>query len=1224
MNVYLCKKIAVPFVSNLFCVSWMYNFGFIVAGGDEGQLKIIRLSNLTLKDKNSVGPSGTSAKEDISLNQNLEGHGSSNIILAVWNEVYQKLTTCDTNGLIIVWMNHGDNWYEEMINNRNKSIIVDMEWSHDGSKIVIVYEDGQVIVGSADGNRLWSKQFPVELAAVTWSGNDSFLVFGYYNGEVHSYDIEGNYIQKLTMIPIENVDLELALDKDLRKDKIVALNWYAPTSLPKNIENNSNGVTPQNLAKFNLPLNDVFRGIVPDYQPKLLIAYQHGIVQLMKNEEENLPIIVNIPNFVISCCKWSPDGKFFGIAGYQSDLIDNEKNILHIISCYGIKLRLLKVPGTNFSSFAFNGNGMKIVLAVDTILYFANIRPKYKWTYCGQTLVYYYENEIIGEDTIVFYETKMEEKFTKNVKELCHLVGYKDYCLIIEKVLGNTNGTFLCNFCNSIGTPLDFKYFEIEPKYVSINGSAVLIVSSDCFYLWYYTIPRKTNIYLGYQSTEHNTMDNNFRDNIYHIDGPSDGNENYQDIRKIMRSQFDCICSCTMTENFFLIGRESGSIHRYSFPEIKLQCIYKIDTTPEILSINCTEKRLAHVSCHGQLRFFDMTPTSVKEVLTGERKDVWGVKWDMAKEYSIAIMEKTRMFVINNREAEEPIQDEGYICTFQDLVVRTVMLDLLLKDPENPGNHFFNDIEIKSLRTVKKLLNMGKFSEATEYVDRNSHPKLWKILVEVALEKLDLTTAEHCFVMLKDNSGIQLLKRLKNIHSENLKKAEIAIFLGKLYDAEKIYLDNDRRDLAIDMRKKMNDWFRILQILQTSKCSGDDILLQQTWKHVGDHFLEKGQYNIAVKYYENGQNWGDYIKCCLLLDDFEKLKWVALQLNDGNGLLKELGSIFAGAGLSEEATECFVRCDALDEALDVCIQLNQWDKAVELSKKYQMRDIPSMLKKYASLISGNNDTTLAAVQLYRKAGKFCESVKIINEIAKKEVKNSAPPLRIKKLFVMCGLLIEEYREWNKSKIKGELDSKTNAEVSIQRLLEEDQSLSIEDIHIIEKAWSGAEAYHFMMLAHKQLLDYNYENALKTALVASTYTEYLNPLEVNCLLALAACMSKKFYIACKAFMKIDSLYDITDEEKDTFNKLATSIFVKNLPKDINVYTLACTNCDKTVPDYCLQCPHCDVKYNICIASGRPIINDTFWLCLKCKRKAWEEEIVNWDHCPLCHHIIEKNI
>ena len=45
-----------------------------------------------------------------------------------------------------------------MINNRNKSIVTGMAWNSDGQKICIVYEDGAIIVGSIDGNRLWGHE----------------------------------------------------------------------------------------------------------------------------------------------------------------------------------------------------------------------------------------------------------------------------------------------------------------------------------------------------------------------------------------------------------------------------------------------------------------------------------------------------------------------------------------------------------------------------------------------------------------------------------------------------------------------------------------------------------------------------------------------------------------------------------------------------------------------------------------------------------------------------------------------------------------------------------------------------------------------------------------------------------------------------------------------------------------------------------------------------------
>ncbi len=43
------------------------------------------------------------------MNQSLEGHRGS-IACISWNEQFDKLTTADTNGMIIVWMNHECNY----------------------------------------------------------------------------------------------------------------------------------------------------------------------------------------------------------------------------------------------------------------------------------------------------------------------------------------------------------------------------------------------------------------------------------------------------------------------------------------------------------------------------------------------------------------------------------------------------------------------------------------------------------------------------------------------------------------------------------------------------------------------------------------------------------------------------------------------------------------------------------------------------------------------------------------------------------------------------------------------------------------------------------------------------------------------------------------------------------------------------------------------------------
>ena len=100
MFVYLSKKIAIPNSTHLKCIAWDKENGFLACGGDDGLLKILRLDSTSLNNSN---PQPNQANANLSINQTLEGHNGS-VSLAVWNEVNQKLTSSDENGLIIVWV----------------------------------------------------------------------------------------------------------------------------------------------------------------------------------------------------------------------------------------------------------------------------------------------------------------------------------------------------------------------------------------------------------------------------------------------------------------------------------------------------------------------------------------------------------------------------------------------------------------------------------------------------------------------------------------------------------------------------------------------------------------------------------------------------------------------------------------------------------------------------------------------------------------------------------------------------------------------------------------------------------------------------------------------------------------------------------------------------------------------------------------------------------------
>uniref|UniRef100_A0A914QDX5 Anaphase-promoting complex subunit 4-like WD40 domain-containing protein n=1 Tax=Panagrolaimus davidi TaxID=227884 RepID=A0A914QDX5_9BILA len=321
------------------------------------------------------------------MNSALEGHGpNANVEIAQWNEYYQKLTTSDDSGMIIVWSpnQHDNSWYEEMVNNRNKSTIMDMKWSPDGQKVSIVYEDGQVIVGSVEGNRIWAKDVSTGLAACAFNVDSSLLLIGLMDGEVHAYDSSGNFAFKVPMLCIESMELETALaTKDAKKDQIISMEYFCPPMLSKDPEPRgagdglsfgAEGFLPTVLKLDTFEKNYIVQSPIPPTRPRLAIAFQNGVVQLMKNEMDSRFRIIEIErNTIIRKCHWSPDGSVLAVAAKVNAL-----NVLLLFSPTGEKYQALPMPDKNFNCFTWKGDGLAIGCGVDNSFYLATVRPRYK------------------------------------------------------------------------------------------------------------------------------------------------------------------------------------------------------------------------------------------------------------------------------------------------------------------------------------------------------------------------------------------------------------------------------------------------------------------------------------------------------------------------------------------------------------------------------------------------------------------------------------------------------------------------------------------------------------------------------------------------------------------------------------------------------------------------------------------------------------------------------
>ena len=1165
---YLSKEIAMPNNVLLKCLSWNGEQGWIACGGENGLLKVLKLD--TPSKNKSAKPAKTTGSNLLSMNQTLEGH-KYQVMVVTWNEGYKKLTTSDHNGLIIVWMLHKGMWFEEMINNRNKSFVKDMKWTADGQKICIVYEDGAVIVGSVDGNRLWGKELNLQLAKVQWSPGARVILFCTTQGECHIYDSNGNAVSKLSTKLLQGGGLS---------SYIVGIDWYTGRE-----------------------------GAPSDYEiPVLALCTDTGRMQLMRHENDESPIIVDT-KMKVNGIKWSPNGTVLAVFGQQHVATDpTPSSVVTFYSNMGYHWKTLRVPGTGISSLSWEGSGLRVSMAVDSFMYFANIKLPVPWGYMNGTLVYAYHRPDRNDHCLTFWHIERGERIINFIKRFIGIAALNQYCVIVTKSLEKDSSSLL--LCNSIGSPIETKTINFEAEFVSISNTFVVVSSRTMVYCWNFVekVKKKDP---GYQGENIRSILGD--ETMFHIDEkPS---RNYSKTHISDKETTNPISCVSVSDSVLLIGRDNGTIHKYSLPHLKKEGSKSISAKPVRITMNCKSNTAASLDINGLLKVFSIqsernvleNTEAASDSLLLERKDAWDMIWSNDDPNLFAIMEKNRMYVFRNFQPEEPISSSADLCYFDKLEIKSVNLDDLMQNPDTPHFDLIVDHHTKALRDVQEVLNRASITDAYSFITDNSHPRLWKLLAEHSLQNLNFVMADKAFVQCADFHGIQFVKQLQSLDNKKLQQAEVCVFFKKFNEAERIYLECERPDLAIDLRMKFGNWFKVEKLLQSG--GGNDEMLTQSWNKMGDYYSDRQMLTKAVQYYAQAKNTEQLIECLYSLEDYDALTKLIHTLPEGHDLLQEIGAKLMSVGICNDAVKAFVKSSKINLAIDCCVTLNQWQNAIRLAENHNIQHIEDLLIEYANKQIDSHKYS-QAIELFRKAHKHSESAKLLLRIAKKETEKMTDTRKAKKLYVLCALEMDLMK---KTALGGTGSAVSSPMTGAGQVVDGLLSMDIGNDHMGGNPWKGAEALHYWNLCHKFLYGGDLDGAMRVSLILKEYEGILKAEDIYSLLALTSFYNKYYNQASKAFMKLESLPELSEADRQGYTAIAMSIFTRHKPTD-----------PKTIRGQGERRPSVpsmqqDAAKNreICVASGR-VIRDSKWKrCQTCKHPMLISEIKYRVHCPLCH-------
>ncbi|ESP03124.1 hypothetical protein LOTGIDRAFT_137881 [Lottia gigantea] len=285
-------------------------------------------------------------------NFNLRGHRSE-VVLVCWNEPYQKLATCDSRGVIFVWIKHEGRWSIELINDRNNQV-TDFAWSHDGRMALICYRDGFVLVGSVAGQRYWSSMLSLEnttIACGVWSPDDQKVMFGTTDGQLVVMSSTGAMIMQISIAEgMEITSMAWSCEKfNMEEGETTGCH---PDAQTKTEDNELNSATPKNHT--------------------LAVCFKYGTIFLLTNYDDFDPKVIHTMLTGVKM-DWSNCGEYLVVGGF--DRLPNLqcRNELRFYSKDGTLRHAISIPtqGKPLTALKWGHNDKRLFIAAGCNLYVA-------------------------------------------------------------------------------------------------------------------------------------------------------------------------------------------------------------------------------------------------------------------------------------------------------------------------------------------------------------------------------------------------------------------------------------------------------------------------------------------------------------------------------------------------------------------------------------------------------------------------------------------------------------------------------------------------------------------------------------------------------------------------------------------------------------------------------------------------------------------------------------
>ena len=505
--------------------------------------------------------------------------------------------------------------------------------------------------------------------------------------------------------------------------------------------------------------------------------------------------------------------------------------VVEFFSHDGTHLRSLKLPGSSLSSVSWEGTGLRLAAAVDAFVYFATVRPDHRWGALADGTVAFAARPDRGPAQVVFWDPRSGDAVVKPAPRLSLLRAAGAAAVLVSR--GEAGGS-VASLCDSIGTPLAEHALSVDLRAAAMTEAFFAAASHDAVFVW--RLPPAARPGAPPAPSRRSEW-------IFSVDAGSTS-DNWALDRFTPAGTADPATCVALSATHLFVGRASGGVAVYQLSDMRLLGRLALPASPARLAANCDGTRLAAVLDHGALcvQRLELGVAGCAATDLGvERRDVWDVAWAEDDPLSLvsagllpcamvacvmhamtlclslcvlgmhacmdpchgvgltlshsphpqAVMEKARLVVMRDGEAEEPVPCSSYIARFEGLTgekggagvidqhlhgcvgggaceglvcagvlkstymhhrplaVTVVDVDRLCSgEGADPQPAWVQRVETRPLQQARSLLAQGTRDDLLEFMRKAGHPRLWRVVAETALERLDLDLADRAFVQV--------------------------------------------------------------------------------------------------------------------------------------------------------------------------------------------------------------------------------------------------------------------------------------------------------------------------------------------------------------------------------------------------------------------------------------------------------------------------------------------